>query len=66
MKKKISNEFGYQIEKALAKQLLIMGLITQEQYSRILNMLVEEYGPLIGPLCEAEHEAEHNQENTES
>ena len=51
--KEYDHELGYVIEKALAKQLLDMELITPEQYAEVKKMLIEEYKPLIGSLCEA-------------
>ena len=54
------HELGYAIGKALAKQLLIMELITQEQYTEVCKMLIEEYRPLIGSLCEAEETVSRN------
>lgn len=59
MNNEYDHELGYAIEKALAKQLLIMELITQEQYTEINKMLIEEYRPLIGSLCEAESSVSH-------
>lgn len=54
------HELGYAIEKNLAKQLLIMELITPEQYAEVNKMLIEEYKPLIGSLCEAEETVSRN------
>lgn len=59
-------ELGYAIEKALAKQLLVMELITPEQYAEVCKMLIEEYKPLIGSLREADKTVAHNNNPTES
>lgn len=58
--KEYDHELGYAIEKALAKQLLTVELITQEQYTEVCKMLIKEYKPLIGSLCEAEETVSHN------
>lgn len=63
---KYDHELGYVIEKALAKQLLAMELITPEQYAEVNKMLIEEYKPLIGSLCEADDLATHDNNPTES
>ena len=64
--KDYDHELGYVIEKALAKQLLAMELITPEQYAEVNKMLIEEYKPLIGSLCEADKSALHDSNPTES
>lgn len=64
--KKYDHELGYVIEKALAKQLLAMELITPEQYAEVKKMLIEEYKPLIGSLCEADDSVTHDNNPTES
>ncbi len=63
--KEYDHELGYVIEKALAKQLLAMELITPEQYAEVNKMLIEEYKPLIGSLCEADDSAAHDNNSTE-
>ena len=63
---KYDHELGYAIEKALAKQLLIMELITPEQYAEVCKMLIEEYKPLICSLCEADETVTHSDNPTES
>lgn len=64
--KEYDHELGYVIEKALAKQLLAMELITPEQYAEVNKMLIEEYKPLIGSLREADDPAAHDNNPTES
>ena len=60
------HELGYVIEKTLAKQLLAMELITPEQYAEVNKMLIKEYKPLIGSLCEAEDSETHSTNPIES
>lgn len=44
-------EKDYQVALMIAKALLSSGLINEQEYRRIKELLIEKYRPIIGGLC---------------